>query len=194
MHRTTRRSGHRAALLIGLTTSAVLAIAGCSGGPSNLDGAGGAAGGSAAEQPAFSAPGRAADAAAGGRVPGSGDLVIERSVIQRASLTVRADDVGRALARAQNAVAAVGGYVATERTEARRNGTPRYSTLTVRVPVDDFDAVLDELGALGTLEEQARSAKDVTARSSTWRAGWRARKPRSSASGCYSAARRTLAT
>ena len=165
MHRTTRRSGHRPALLAALITSAVVAVAGCSGSgsPSNLDAAGGAAGGSAAEQPAFSAPDRAADAAGGaGRGALSGDLVIERSVIQRASLTVRADDVGRALARAQNAVAAVGGYVATERTEARRNGTPRYSTLTVRVPVDDFDAVLDELGALGTLEEQARSAKDVT--------------------------------
>lgn len=89
-------------------------------------------------------------------------LSVERAVIQRAALTVRAKDVGRALAQAEATVTGVGGFVASERTEARKNGNPRYSTLTVRVPVDDFDAVLDDLADLGVLEQQSRSAKDVT--------------------------------
>jgi hypothetical protein len=92
----------------------------------------------------------------------SANVAVEHSIIQRASLTVATKDVGEALTRAESIVNGTGGFVATERTEATKRGQPRYSTLTVRVPVDDFDDVLAELGALGTLEQQSRSAKDVT--------------------------------
>ncbi len=88
--------------------------------------------------------------------------VIDRQVISHAELTVRADDVGRALNAAEQAATGVGGFVADERTQADKNGSPQTSTLQLRVPSRSFDDVLGELSKLGRLESSYRSSEDVT--------------------------------
>jgi hypothetical protein len=170
-----RAAGVRLSLLAAATLVGAAALAGCSAGGSGGDlatdvqsGSNGGAltGGESKSQPAGRSSALSFDAvnerASGGRPLLPTNLTVQHAVIQRASLTVATKDVGAALTRAEAIVNGTGGFVAIERTEASRQGQPRYSTLTVRVPVDDFDDVLAELGALGTLEQQSRSAKDVT--------------------------------
>jgi hypothetical protein len=151
----------------------VLAVAGCAGGsndaggglPARSSGAGGlpaADGDEAAVAPATGQDLKAVDGRDGNPLI-STRLPREHSIIQRAALTVRTRHVAEALAKAQAVVDASGGFVADERTEADKRGNARFSTLTVRVPEDEFDSVLSDLGALGTLEQQTRSAQDVTA-------------------------------
>ena len=88
--------------------------------------------------------------------------VFDRQVISRASLTVRADDVGQALLAAESAATGVGGFVANERTQADKTGTPQTSTIELRVPTRTFDDILGELSRLGKLESSNRSSDDVT--------------------------------
>jgi Domain of unknown function (DUF4349) len=88
--------------------------------------------------------------------------VFDRQVISRADLTVRADDVGRALLAAESAATGVGGFVANERTQADKTGAPQTSTIQLRVPTRSFDDILGELSRLGKLESSNRSSDDVT--------------------------------
>ncbi|MFP8964585.1 DUF4349 domain-containing protein, partial [Streptomyces nanhaiensis] len=82
-------------------------------------------------------------------------------VIRTASLTVTAGDVPEKLARARAVVEAAGGYVAAEDTDSDAEGHDR-SRMTLRVPPEEYQGVLDELAGLGKQVERKVSAKDVT--------------------------------
>ncbi|MEE1941132.1 DUF4349 domain-containing protein [Streptomyces sp. TRM 70361] len=82
-------------------------------------------------------------------------------IIRTASLTVTTDDVSGALAEARTTVESAGGYVADETTDRDADGNER-SRLTLRVPPQEYDAVLDDLAGLGKPVERKVSAKDVT--------------------------------
>jgi hypothetical protein len=89
-------------------------------------------------------------------------VTVDRQVISHADLTVRADDVGQALLSAESAATGVGGFVASERTQADKFGSPQTSTIQLRVPSGSFGDVLNELSHLGKLESSSRSTDDVT--------------------------------
>ncbi len=161
-------------VLHGTATAALLALtlAGCTGDGSGAGGesartAVGAAdsAGGVAEQRASSdmlglVPGQQSQPGRGSRT--SQATLLNRDVIQRADLAVRARDVGDALARVRVIVAGVQGVVADEHTTTGRRGGPRRSTLTLRVPADAFDTVLGELGDLGRPISQQVSTEDVS--------------------------------
>jgi hypothetical protein len=83
-------------------------------------------------------------------------------VIRTASLTVVTEDVAGRVARARAVVESAGGYVAGEETE--RGGDDDLSRMTLRVPPEEYEDVLEELAGLGKLVERRVSAKDVTDR------------------------------
>jgi hypothetical protein len=98
------------------------------------------------------APGRLASVAAA-----------TRSIVYRVDLTVETEDVTGAARRAASLADTSGGFVESESTSG--DGTddgPRTSTLVLRVPVDRYGAVVDDLSALGTVVYRERSSEDVT--------------------------------
>ncbi|MGK5501197.1 DUF4349 domain-containing protein, partial [Streptomyces sp. URMC 125] len=82
-------------------------------------------------------------------------------IIRTASLTVAARDVPGALVEARAAVEAAGGYVADESTDRDSEGRDR-SRVTLRVPPQEYDGLLERLSGLGRLVERKVSAQDVT--------------------------------
>ena len=88
-----------------------------------------------------------------------------RSLVYTATLTVRVKDVAAATAEAERLASANAGFVGDEKSTS---GTVpnvagiTQSTVTLRVPADKFDSVLSQLGTGGTVEQQSRSASDVT--------------------------------
>ncbi|MFG2286654.1 DUF4349 domain-containing protein [Streptomyces sp. NPDC048595] len=162
-------SGGRArrAAVAGVLLAASLVVAGCSA-SSGESAAGDAAAPKGALAPSRAADGRttgggaAAEGAArpgerGGRAP----RVAPSQIIRTATLTVQTKDVAAALARARAAVDGAGGYAADETTDRDPQGHDR-SRIVLRVPPEEYDAVLGRLSGLGKLLSREVSAKDVT--------------------------------
>ncbi|WP_236710912.1 DUF4349 domain-containing protein [Streptomyces sp. 150FB] len=82
-------------------------------------------------------------------------------VIRTATLTVRVKDTQKALTTAREATERVGGFVENESTQ-RLSDSQVTSHIVLRVPQDDYDAVLAELAGTGTLLERKADAEDVT--------------------------------
>ncbi|MEC4019966.1 DUF4349 domain-containing protein [Streptomyces sp. H27-D2] len=96
-----------------------------------------------------------------GRTGSTPVKIAPSQVIRTATLTVTAKDVPDALAKARTAVGSAGGYVSDETTDEDADGHER-SRVTLKVPPDSYDDVLDELGGLGKHVERRVNAKDVT--------------------------------
>ncbi len=134
-----------------------------------------------------SAPGAASDgqqladpSASGGTVAGSGssakgsspaspaDIAAADKLVRTASLQVQVDDVEARAAQARQIAVAAGGMVVSENSSAvpasdgsiDKQGSR--SSLTLAVPSDTLDRVVDDLGKLGTTVQRASSARDVT--------------------------------
>jgi hypothetical protein len=160
---------HRLAVLtaVAAVVTSAVSLAACANhaGDTTASDAAGAAG--MASREAGPSLDRLADTPAGGlEVPSGGILKgtdIQQQVISRASLTIRSPDVGQAMIRAEGIATGVGGYVASQNTQADRNGKARTSSLVFRVPSSSFEATLRDLAALGDLESESSSSQDVTA-------------------------------
>ena len=87
----------------------------------------------------------------------------DRSIISRASLTVRVKDVRAAARDAATRAEGAGGLVAGEQTKAEPEHPELGSAvLTLRVPADRLETMLSQLAGLGELVTQDQSAEDVT--------------------------------
>ncbi|MEU3463306.1 DUF4349 domain-containing protein [Streptomyces sp. NPDC006733] len=157
-----RRTALAAALL-----AAALTIAGCGSAGKNGDtasksdsGADRAAGAPRQADAPSAAPSAAPGAAKGAttRTPAA-----SRSyVVRTATLSVEAKDgVTAALAAARAAVTGAGGYVGNENTTRDSDGT-EHSSITLRVPPESYDKVLNDLAGLGRLIERKVATEDVT--------------------------------
>ncbi len=82
-----------------------------------------------------------------------------RKVASSAAITVQTKDLAAAKDQAAQLVRASGGEVFQETTSFGQRGA---STLTVKVPPDQFGAILKQLGGLGTLSKQEIRTEDVT--------------------------------
>jgi len=164
------RFGAAAGLAIG---GAMLAggmlLAGCSG---NSAGSAASSSGSGVAAPSAAARGIAAPAAgsassAGGQPANTGTtarLAPASDIIYTAQLTVRAQNVGSAAAKAAQIAEGVGGYVSNETTSADPDH-PSEATATVqlKIPVASYPAMLGQLaGSLGTQLSLQEQAQDVT--------------------------------
>jgi hypothetical protein len=92
--------------------------------------------------------------------------VAGRSLVYTATMTVRTKDVAGATANAETLAAGNGGFVGDEKSQS---GTVpdvqglTQSTVTLRVPSTAFDKVIGQLGTGGVVQDENRSASDVTA-------------------------------
>jgi hypothetical protein len=158
--------------------SAAALLAGCSGGPAQSAGpAGQAAGaaaapgvhGAAAEPASGPAPGTQASAtqASGTRASGTDASSVSlstQSIVYTASLTVQAENVSAAAARATGIVIAEGGYVSGEQASLRPAGGARPAvSLQLKIPVAVYQPTLSRLSTgLGTQVSLTEHARDVT--------------------------------
>lgn len=162
----TRRSVRPAHALAGVLLAAALAVSGCSGAD---DSAGSGAADRAAVAPADGqeaapqegakqdAPGGAADGAGATAPP----KATANHIIRTASLTVRVEDVPKALHEARTTTGTAGGYVGDETTDRDEEGH-EHTRVVLRVPVERYDEVLADLEGTGELLERSAKAQDVT--------------------------------
>jgi hypothetical protein len=87
---------------------------------------------------------------------------IDRKIIQNASLSLQVRDVSPAYEQVSNLATAHGGFVSTSRLSSDRDGA-QIATLTLKVPADRYDAVMNELRRLAVkVETEQSSSNDVT--------------------------------
>ncbi|GHA99011.1 DUF4349 domain-containing protein [Streptomyces chryseus] len=163
-------SGHRSskALAAALLTAS-LAVAGCGAGDSGGDSA--HKGVSAADDKggqAQRAPGGGADAASAAEAQKPSEQagtkkppLARNHVIRTATLSVEVPSATKALATARTAAENAGGVVGNESTE-RIDDSHVYSRIVLRIPQEEYDAVLKELAGTGRLLDRKAEAKDVT--------------------------------
>jgi hypothetical protein len=94
--------------------------------------------------------------------PGSSGLLQEPAIIQIGTMTVQSDDVAAARFDLDKVVGAVGGSIADEKTTASSDGNVRLSKVVLRIPSDEFDHAMIEIGKLGDVTASTRKAEDVT--------------------------------
>ncbi len=107
---------------------------------------------------------RAADSGAKAPADGTGAKkppLAKTHVIRTATLSVEVADATKALATARTAAENAGGIVGNETTERIDDGHV-YSRIVLRVPQEEYDAVLKELSGTGKLLNRKAEAKDVT--------------------------------
>jgi hypothetical protein len=85
----------------------------------------------------------------------------DRDIIYTATLSVAVDDVRAAAVQARSVATAAGGRLHDERSSGSDGSAA--ATLVLKVPPDRFDAVLDDLAALGDERDRTVQADDVTA-------------------------------
>ena len=94
--------------------------------------------------------------------PGSSGVLQEPAIIQIGTMTVESDDVAAARFDLDKVVGAVGGSIADEKTTASSDGNVRLSKVVLRIPSDEFDQAMIEIGKLGKVTASTRKAEDVT--------------------------------
>lgn len=138
---------------------ALVGLGACSGGDdqqaatesSGAADAGSGSGGGSAE--------RSALLTSGGAEAASQQATEGRDVISTAKLTVEVDDAPEAAERARTIATDAGGYLSSA--EAELTGDQR-AQVQLRVPAEQFEAVLAELGELGEVEDRSIGTQDVT--------------------------------
>jgi hypothetical protein len=126
--------------------------------------------GFAAEEPA--APSVGGDADAGLNVvpqqDGEGQQQIDRLIIRTGSISVAVDDTRAAqdeIEQLVNSMAAQGGFVVSTNVSGGSTEVSPYITMTIRVPSERFDEVMDAIAGLaaeGTVPTMNQSGQDVT--------------------------------
>jgi hypothetical protein len=79
-----------------------------------------------------------------------------RQIVRTASINIKAGNVGDAVNGIRRAATDVGGYSSDE------NSGADHGTLTLKVPADKLEAVLDKIASLGTPTSRVEHAEDVT--------------------------------
>ncbi|MGW7514577.1 DUF4349 domain-containing protein [Streptomyces sp. NPDC054796] len=149
--------------LAGALLAGALVLTGCTGGQGS---AGGSADGTAqdAAAPEAGTDGKKG-ASRGGAADGPGSAAPSRlnrsNVIRTASLTVRVEDVPKALDEARSTTEAAGGYVGKESTSRDDEGHES-TRVVLRVPAEEYEEVLTGLEGAGRLLKRDSKAQDVT--------------------------------
>ena len=112
--------------------------------------------GSAGSGGSGGADSRAADTARGEAVDLTKAGSLGRQQIRTAAMEVRVADVAEATRAAVRTAEAAGGFLESERTEGER------TTLTVRVPPEEFTATGEAYARLGTVTARTVDTEDVT--------------------------------
>jgi hypothetical protein len=111
------------------------------------------------EAPAFRV--QAAEAEVGASAPAIQAMWAEQKLIRTADLGLQVEEVPAAVDRVDSAARRHDGFVADRRV-TRHEGDRQTATLTIRVPADRFDGLLEELRGLGDVRTDAVGTEDVT--------------------------------
>lgn len=106
------------------------------------------------------ASGAAADKAEAPK-PELTSLVAQRSIIRKAQISIRVDQVEKAEKQVDSAIVGMGGYVDSAQSADLASEHPTID-LTLRVPVAQFDNALAKFEALGVRLSKTVSSEDVT--------------------------------
>jgi hypothetical protein len=149
-----RRITRKSTVLGGALLAATLLLAGCSA----------SAGGTASDEGVSAPVAPEFVEGSGGDVDSNGAVSPDeaRDVIVTGSMTVTADDPLAASADAVRLVEAAGGRIDARTEYAPSNGDAGSASLTLRIPADKLQEVLDDLAALGRADEISTSTSDVT--------------------------------
>jgi hypothetical protein len=85
----------------------------------------------------------------------------DREIIRNAQMSMRVDDVRATVAQVTQISVAAGGRIASQNVNA--SGEALFADITARVPAGELDAVIAEIGDLGTVTSLTVTADDVTA-------------------------------
>lgn len=86
----------------------------------------------------------------------------ERQVITTASAVVEVDDTREAVRQVVGQAAGYGGYVEAREESTDEDGTPTYASVTLRLPQENLDELLEQLEDYGDVTDLTESAQDVT--------------------------------
>lgn len=148
----------RRILLPAALLSAALLLAGCSAGSGASEVAPPA--GPEVVVPEFADGATTDEAGGGGDTASQADA--DRDVIVTGNVTVTADDPIAASREAADIVERAGGRIDGRSEYAPANGDAGSATLTLRIPADRLQDVLDDLAELGRADEISTSSTDVT--------------------------------
>lgn len=162
--------------LVTLLLALLVVMAGCSGAGNSMAGGSGDSGGEAADFDASTgAPtngdggdsgSSASEAAQSGssESASSTNFVARRELIRTGEVRLQVDDFESAEANLTAAVESQGGYVSdtTQQVRGRENETWTTGTLVLRVPKENFSALLDRVKAEGEVQESSTATQDVT--------------------------------
>lgn len=90
--------------------------------------------------------------------------VVERSVIRKGNVELRADDVGKAQFEVQQVADRYAGQVTAEETTTDDDGQPAYTRMVLRIPSESFAEAMDALKEAAELESASSGENDVTAK------------------------------
>lgn len=149
---------------LAVAVAAGLLLAGCSAGSNAADvsavapgtpnkSSGGSGGGDAAKVPQVNGA-----QSTGSQSTGSAQAPADngRQVVRTATVTLTTGDVPDAVVRIRTAATDVGGYSSDE------NSGDDHGSLTLKVPADKLEPVLDKIGSYGKVSSRVEHAEDVT--------------------------------
>ncbi|GAB6983501.1 DUF4349 domain-containing protein [Nocardioides pyridinolyticus] len=158
----------RVAVLPAALLAVLLGLAACSGGdsdsedsPASSDAGGSVAAGARADAFMAESDGNTVRGAAEQEKPVD---VVERSVIRRGNVELRAADVGKAQFEVQQVVDRYAGQVTAEETTTDDDGEPAYTRMELRIPTESFAEAMDALKGAAEFESASTGEKDVTAK------------------------------
>jgi hypothetical protein len=88
----------------------------------------------------------------------------EQKLVYSASIQLDTKNYGSDYEAVKQALAGVGGYIENEYTYTNSTdyGSARFSDMTLRVPVDSYNAFLDMVSGIGTVREKQVGAEDIS--------------------------------
>ena len=95
---------------------------------------------------------------------GEANMAIEenRKLIRTVTIDAETSDLDTTLADLDAQLAALGGYVQNKSVQNGRSGSYRYATLTLRIPADKVDSLVDHVEGATNILSSSEKAEDVT--------------------------------
>lgn len=152
----------RRQLAAGLVVALLGLLAGCSGGGATTTSSGSPDAAQAGGSGGNLAGAESADKSAPGAATANRAAVQTRAVISTGTVDLTSKDLTATRGEIDRLLGTYGGYVGSEQTNNRPDGSPGRSTLQLRFPGSDFDTVMDALEGLGKLQDSDRKSDDVT--------------------------------
>lgn len=85
-----------------------------------------------------------------------------RKLIRTVTIEAETSDLDSTLAQLDAQLAALGGYVQNKSVQNGRGGSYRYATLTLRIPADKVDSLVDHVEGATNILSSSEKAEDVT--------------------------------